>query len=172
MPTPTILPDRGFSPLNSPLDPYLDAYPTAVDEPDFGLTSRTLMLKLPAIALATLDLHAAPAKTWMPETRGRITETSIRLAIWKDRGHNLSGYAMALNLQYVYYGGTGERGGNVPLLGLDLLRCVDELGCEATELRCSMPSLADPFTFETVRLKTALARIATVEPSRSTTRKR
>lgn len=153
-----ILPDQAFKPLVTPLDPYHDVFWDVQPEPDFGLTSRTRMLSLPAIALATLELHAAPAQSWRPDTRGLVTEASIRAAIWKDRGRNLSAWDMGLNFQALFFGGDGRRGGNVPLLGLDLLRCIDELSCEATELWCSMPTEADPFIFEQLRLKTALAR--------------
>lgn len=156
----TILPDQAFVPLVTPLDPYIDRFWSVQPEPDFGLTAKTRMLSLPAIALATLVLHAAPAKAWLPDTRGLVTEASIRAAIWKDRGRNLSAYDMALNFQALFFGGDGRRGGKVPLLGLDLLRCIDELSCEATELWCSMPTEADPYEFETVRLRTALARVA------------
>jgi hypothetical protein len=143
----------------TPLDPYHDVFWTVEDEPDFGLTSRTRMIDLPAVALATLDVHAAPAQSWRPETRGMVTEASMRLAIWKDRGRHLSAWEMALSFQHLYFRGSGDRrDGKVPLLGLDLLRCIDELSCEATELWCSMPSQDDPWTFEDMRLKYALAR--------------
>lgn len=157
--TTTILPDQAFTPLVTPLDPYHEVFWDVQPEPDFGLTAKTRMLALPAIALATLELHAAPAKAWRPDTRGLVTEASIRAAIWKDRGRNLSAYDMALNFQALFFGGDGRRGGNVPLLGLDLLRCIDELSCEATELWCAMPTETDPYEFETVRLKTALSRV-------------
>jgi hypothetical protein len=156
--TTTILPDQAFTPLVTPLDPYHAVFWEVENEPDLGLTSRTQMLALPAIALATMDVHAAPAKAWMPDTRGIVTEASMRLAIWKDRGLQLSAYDMALNLQYLYFRGDGNRGGKVPLLGLDLLRCIDALSCEAIELTVCVPREDDEFEFERVRLKTALAR--------------
>ncbi|WP_100813583.1 hypothetical protein [Microbacterium lacus] len=168
----TILPDQAFVPLVTPLDPYHDAFWDVESEPELGLTPRTRMLALPAIALATLELQATPAKSWRPTTRGLVTEASIRAAIWKDRGLNLSAYEMALNFQSLFFGGDGRRGGNVPLLGLDLLRCIDELSMCSTELWCSTPTVEDPFEFEQVRLGTALARIANVEGRLSRLRKR
>ena len=168
--TSVILPDRPFVPLKTPLDPYIDVFWNVVDEPDLGLTSRTRMLDLPAVALATLEVRAAPAKAWRPDTRGIVTEASIRVAIWKDRGATLSAWDMALNFQSLYFRGDGSRGGKVPLLGLDLLRCIDELSVEATELWCSMPTTEDSYAFQTVRLRDAVARIANVEPSLSTSR--
>lgn len=130
------------------------------DEPNFDLTPRTRMLLLPSVALATLEVHAAPAASWRPDTRGLVTEASIRLAIWKDRGRHLSAWDMALSFQSLYFNGTGDRRDRkVPRLGLDLLRCIDELSCEATELWVSMPTEDDPFEFEDVRLKYALTRV-------------
>jgi hypothetical protein len=154
----TILLEQAFKPLVGPLAPYDSVFWDVEIEPDFGLTSRTKMLALPAISLATLQVLAAPAKAWRPDTRGIVTEASLRLAIWKDRGRNLSAYDMALNFQYLYFRGDGNRGGKVPLLGLDLLRCIDELSCEAMELWVSVPTAADAYDFEKLRLKTAIAR--------------
>jgi hypothetical protein len=151
-----ILPRQTFTPLVTPLDPYYSVVGRVQDEPDFGLTSHTAVLGLPAIALATMEVRAKPAKTWRPTTRGIVTEGSLRIAIWKDRGNNLSAYDLALNLQYLYFRGDGNRGGKVPLLGLDLLRCVDELSCCGIELWVSVPRDADPFEFEEVRLRDAL----------------
>ncbi|MDL5351584.1 hypothetical protein [Microbacterium sp. zg-YB36] len=157
----TSLPDQAFVPLTTPLDPYHDVFWEVESEPELGLTPRTKMLALPAIALATLELHAAPAKTWRPTTRGLVTEASIRAAIWKDRrGYSLSAYEMALNFQALFFHGDGRRGGNMPLLGLDVLRGIDRLSVCGTQLWCSMPTSADPFEFETVRLTTALKRVA------------
>lgn len=157
--TETLL-ERSFYPLAIPLDPYNEAIWTAVDEPDMGLTSRTRMLQLPAVALATLVVHAAPAKSWRPDTRGMVTEASLRVAVWNDRNRRLSAWDMALSFQMLYFGGDGNRGGKIPRLGLDLLRSIDELSCEAIELWCSVPTIDDPYEFESVRLKTALARLA------------
>ena len=84
----------------------------------------------------------------------------MRVAAWKDRGRHMSAWDMAVAFQWLYFHGSGDRrSGKVPLLGLDLLRCVDELSCEATELRCAMPREDDPWTFEDVRLKDALAKL-------------
>lgn len=165
------LPDRAFRPLVTPFEPYHEVFWTVEDEPDLGLTAKTRMLELPAVALATLEVHSAPAKAWRPDTRGIVTEASMRLAVWKDRGRHLSAWDMAIAFQWLYFRGDGNRGGKMPLLGLDLLRCIDELSCEAIELRCSVPKMDDPFDFESVRLKEALARTATFEPSFSTSHK-
>ena len=155
----TSLPRQALSPLEGPLYPYDSVFWEVENEPDFGLTSRTKMLTLPAIALATLEVRSAPAKAWRPDTRGIVTEASLRIAIWRDRGRSLSAYDMALTFQYLYFRGNGNRGGKLPLLGLDLLRCVDVLSCEAIELRVSVPTADDAFKFEQVRLCTALARL-------------
>ena len=158
----TSLPQQTLSPLEGPLYPYDSVFWDVENEPDFGLTPLTKMLTLPAIALATLEIRSAPAESWRPDTRGIVTEASLRIAIWKDRGCNLSADNLALNFQYLYFRGDGNRGGKMPLLGLDLLRCVDELSCEAIELWVSIPAADDPYEFEEVRLKNA---IAMFEPS-------
>ena len=52
----------------------------------------------------------------------------MRFAAWKDRGRHMSAWDMAVAFQWLYFHGSGDRrSGKVPLLGLDLLRCVD--GC-------------------------------------------
>ena len=167
----TILPEQAFKPLVGPLDPYYSVFWDVENEPDLGLTSRTRMLALPATTIATLEVRSAPAKAWRPDTKGIVTEASLRIAIWKDRGRSLSAYDMALSFQYLYFRGDGNRGGKVPLLGLDLLRCIDELSCEAIELWVSVPTAEDAFEFEQIRLHTAISRISTVELSLSTSRK-
>jgi hypothetical protein len=158
----TILPEQAFKPLVGPLDPYYDVFWDVDNEPDLGLTSRTKMLALPAISLATLEVRSAPAKSWRPDTRGIVTEASLRVAIWKDRGRSLSASDMARTFQYLYFRGDGNRGGKVPLLGLDLLRCIDELSCEAIEFWVSVPTADDAYEFEEVRLKTALVSLSRV----------
>lgn len=154
------LPERAFVPLKTPLDPYHDVFWKIENEPDFGLTSKTLMVKLPAVALATLEVREDLDKTWEPRTRGLVTEASMRVGIWHERGRQMSAWDMALNFQYLYFRGTGDRGGKVPLLGLDLLRCIDELSCETLELWVTMPRDDDPYQFKTVRLRDAVARVA------------
>ena len=159
-PTEESLPDRAFKPLISPFESYHEVFWNVVDEPDFGLTGDTPMLYLPAISLATLVVKAGPASAFRPETRGIVTEASIRIAVWKDRGGSeLSAWAIANAFQMLYFKGTGERRDRrVPRLGLDLLRAVDELNCEATELWVDVPSEGSPYRFVSVRLTEALRR--------------
>ena len=58
----TLLSRPSWAPLVTPLEPYQRVIWEVVDEPDFGLTSRTRRLDLPAVALATLEVHAAPRR--------------------------------------------------------------------------------------------------------------
>ncbi|WP_336629670.1 MULTISPECIES: hypothetical protein [unclassified Microbacterium] len=134
-------------------------------EPDFGHTAQTPMLKLPAVALATLRYSLSePFEHWVPQQRGPVTTASIQLGAWRHHraehthawrtAHN-SAWKVARDLQGLYHGGL--RGAQrVPLLGLDLIRCTDELGMVAWW--CDVASQDDEYRFQTVRLSEALAR--------------
>jgi hypothetical protein len=162
----TIVPSAAFVPLVSPFETYHDVFWEVEDEPDPGLTSRTRMLALPAVALATLRYVAAPAEAMHPRTRGIVTEASMRLARWKDNDARLSAWEVAHSFQMLYFRGPLSRSQRIPMLGLDLIRATDSLSCEALEWYCDVPSKADVYSFQTVRLKNALERYApTVEPS-------
>ncbi|TFD86406.1 hypothetical protein [Cryobacterium psychrotolerans] len=153
-----------FAPLVSPFENYHDVFWEVEDEPDPGLTSKTRMLALPAVSLATLRYRAAPADCMHPQTRGTVTEASMRLAKWKDNNARLSAWEVARNFQMLYFRGALSRSTRVPLLGLDLIRATDELGCEGLEWYVDVPREDDPFRFRIVRLKDALERFApTVE---------
>ncbi|MDH6237898.1 hypothetical protein [Cryobacterium sp. CG_9.6] len=163
----TIVPSAAFVPLVSPFETYHSVFWEVEDEPDLALTSKTRMLALPAIALATLRYVAAPAECMHPQTRGIVTEASMRLAVWKDRGARMSAWTVARSFQGLFFGGDLAWSRRVPLKGLDLIRATDELGCEALEWYCDVPSDIDPYAFQTVRLHKALERYApTVEPLR------
>lgn len=158
------LPDRQFRPLVSPFESYHRVHSNVPDEPDFGLTSKTRMVRLPAVPMATLRYLAAPAASMHPTTRGVVTEASMRLAVWKDRGARLSGWEVAKEFQTLYFPTglnnfrrNGDHRRRVPLKGLDLIRATDELGCEGLEWWCDMPYPNDEYRFHTVRLKDALA---------------
>jgi hypothetical protein len=155
--TDSILPRPAFSPLVSPFETYHQVFWDVMDEPDFGITGRTRMLRLLGVSLATLHWRSAPAKAMIPETRGLVTDASMRLAVWKDRGLKVSAWNVALEFQDLFFGGlvSGQR---VPLRGLDLIRATDELACCDLNWFCDVPTRDDPYTFETVRLKEALAR--------------
>ncbi|WP_146067707.1 hypothetical protein [Cryobacterium sp. M25] len=160
----TIVPPAVFAPLVSPFETYHDVFWDVEDEPEPRLTAKTSMLTLPAVALATLTYLAAPAECMHPKTRGTVTEASMRLAKWKDNDARLSAWEVAHNFQMLYFRGALSRSARVPLLGLDLIRATDELGCEGLEWFCDVPTENDPFRFQTVRLKRALERFApTVE---------
>lgn len=158
--SPETLPERVFVPLKTPLDHYHDAFWDLQDEPELGVTPHTLMLELPAVAIATLEVRRDVSRPCVPTTRGLVTEAAMRVGVWHERGRGLSAWEMALNFQYLYFRGTGDRGGQVPRLGLDLLRCVDELSCDTLELWVTMPRNDDPYQFEDVRLSDAVARVA------------
>lgn len=160
----TIVPRAAFVPLVSPFENYHEVFWEVEDEPDPGLTSKTRMLALPAVSLATLRYFSAPAHCLRPLTRGTVTEATMRLAKWKDDGAQLSAWEVARNFQMLYFRGPLSRGARVPLLGLDLIRATDELSCEGLEWYCDVPTRVDAFDFQTIRLKYALERFApTVE---------
>lgn len=168
------LPDRPVWPLVTPFDTYHAVLCNVPAEPDFGLTSKTRMLRLPAVTMATLRYVAAPANSMHPKQRGIVTEASMRLAVWKDRGARMSAWDVALSFQSLYWpaGGSGRRVGRMPLRGLDLIRATDELGCEGLEWFCDVPCEDDPYAFKVVRLKYALERFAPTVESSSATSKR
>jgi hypothetical protein len=158
----TIVPSGAFVPLVSPFETYHEVFWDVENEPEPGLTSKTRMLALPAVALATLRYVAAPADAMRPSTRGIVTEASMRLAKWKDNNAQLSAWEVAHSFQLLYFGGPLSRSERVPLLGLDLIRATDALSCEALEWFCDVPSERDAFSFQTVRLRYALERFAPV----------
>ncbi|MGN7964907.1 hypothetical protein ACTJKK_02395 [Microbacterium sp. 22179] len=158
--SPETLPEQAFAPQKSPLDHYNDMFWELQNEPELGVTPHTLMLELPAVAIATLEVRQDLSKPCVPTTRGLVTEAAMRVGIWHARARELSAWETALNFQYLYFRGTGDRGGKVPRLGLDLLRCVDELSCDTLELWVTMPRDCDPYQFEDVRLRDAIARVA------------
>lgn len=163
----TILPDQAFVPLVTPLDHYERVALDLPREPKFNLDGgRTPMLLLPSVALATLRYVAAPVKSMHPRQRGIVTEASLWLAHWGWQGGERSAFAIAKRLQSKYfpagidgYRRNGELMARIPRKGLALLAATDELGCEGLEWYCDMPTEADPFEFETVRLKAALAHV-------------
>lgn len=162
------LPPTAFTPLDSPFQTYHDVFWEVQDEPDPALTGKTRMLALPAVSMATLRYVAAPAKSMLPQTRGIATDASMRLAVWKDRDARMSAWTVARTFQGLFFGGDLAWSRRVPLLGLDLIRATDELGCEGLEWYCDVPTETDPYMFQTVRLKHALERFSrTVERSRN-----
>lgn len=141
-------------------------------EPDFGHTAKTPMLNLPAVALATLRYRLSePFERWTPQQRGPVTTASIQLGAWRHHradhtaawraAHN-SAWKIARDLQGLYHGGL--RGNQrVPLLGLDLIRCTDELGM--IEWFCDVARDDNSYEFEAVRLSVALERCVYSQPS-------
>ncbi|GAA1997220.1 hypothetical protein [Microbacterium pumilum] len=153
------LPERSFYPLVTPLDPYFNVVWDVEPEPEFSITSRTPMVLLPAVALATLryavgapcDMHIASA--------GMVSEASVRLSVLWLKGSTLSAWEIALMFQMLWFNGTGDRRDRrTPLKGLDLIRATDELECGGLQWHCDMPTKDDPYTFERTRLKDALSR--------------
>ena len=114
------------------------------------------MLKLSAVSMATLRYKLSePFENWVPQQRGPVTTASIQLGAWRHGGHGGSAWRLAKDLHDLYHGGL--RGAQrVPLLGLDLLRCTDELGM--VEWWCDIARDDNPYAFATVRLGDALAR--------------
>lgn len=162
----TTLPERSFTPLAGPLDHYERVALDLPREPEFDLDGkRTPMLLLPAVAMATLRYVAAPVRSMHPRQRGIVTESSLWLAHWGWQGGERSAFAIAKRLQAKYfptgidgYRRNGDPVSRIPRKGLALIAATDELGCEGLEWYCDVPTEADPYEFETVRLKTALAR--------------
>lgn len=155
----SILPPEGLTPLVSPFETYHKVFWDVIDEPDFGINRKTPMVRLGAVTLATLHWRSAPAKAMIPETRGMVTDASMRLAVWQDRGLRVSAWNVAREFQDLFFGGMAF-GQRVPLKGLDLIRATDELACCDLNWFCDVPRPDDEFSFETVRLKEALARLA------------
>lgn len=153
---------KAFTPLGGPSRPL--GLPV---EPDFHITNRTRMLKLPGVALATLRFRAGPIETMHPGTCGMTTDACERLARWWARGSRMSAWQVALEFQSLYFP-TGvshytrgqEPMRRQPLRGLDLIRATEEHGGFGVEWRCDVPREDDEFAFETVRLSEALERFA------------
>lgn len=157
------IPGRAFPALASPFETYHEVFWNVMDEPDFGITGKTPMVRLGAVTLATLHWRSAPATAMIPSTRGMVTDASMRLAVWKDRGLRVSAWNVAREFQDLFFGGL-PFGKRVPLKGLDLIRATDELACCDLNWFCDVPRADDEFSFETVRLKEALSR---TQPSRT-----
>lgn len=156
-----------IQPLDGPFAHYFAEAPSLPDEPEFGISGDTPMLLLPMVSLATLRYVAAPVASMYPQTRGIVTEASLRLAHWRWQGRKRTAWFIAEQLQDLYFGGrtAGHRRSldpyrRIPRKGLDLIRAVDELGCEGIEWYCDVPSASDWRRFQTVRLRDALARVA------------
>lgn len=154
-------------PLDGPFAHYLAEVQNLPAEPEFGISGDTPMLRLPMVSLATLRYEAAPVASMHPQTRGIVTEASMRLAHWRWQGRERTAWYIAEELQGIYFGGRTAGHGRsldpyrrVPRKGLDLIRAVDELGCEGIEWYCDVPSAADWRRFQTVRLTDALAQFA------------
>lgn len=157
----TIVPRAASTPLGLLLD--------LSTEPDFRITSKTRMLRLPAVTLATLRIRTGPAEGMHPGTRGVVTDACWQLAVWWARGSRMSAYETATEFQYRFFptGMSGWRRGlepmrRVPLKGLDLIRATDEFGAFCVQWWADVPREDDPYTFETVRLSEALERFAPV----------
>lgn len=166
MTTEKSLPGKAFAPLATAERPAL--------EPDLHITSKTRMLRLPAVALATLRVRTGPADEHA-DTRGVVTDACHRLAVLWARGSQMSAYGIAGEFQYMFFP-TGVSGWSrslepvrrVPLKGLDLIRGSEELGAFGVEWRTDVPTEHDPYTFETVRLSEALERFAPTVESAAT----
>ena len=161
------LPRAAIPPLEGPFAHYFREAPNLPDEPEFGISGDTPMLILPMVSLATLRYVAAPVECMHPQTRGIVTEASLRLAHWRWQGRKRTAWFIAEQFQELYFGGrnAGHRRSldpyrRVPRKGLDLIRAVDELGCESIEWYCDVPHPTDWRRFQTVRLREALARYA------------
>lgn len=161
------LPVQAMRPLGGPLAHYLAQAPDLPKEPEFGISGDTPMLRLPMVSLATLRYEAASVASMHPQTRGVVTEASIRLAHWRWQGRKRTAWYIAEELQEIYFSGRTAGHGRsldpyrrVPRKGLDLIRAVDELGCGGIGWYCDVPSAVDWRRFQTVRLTDALAQIA------------
>lgn len=162
----TIEPRIGSAPLAGPFAHYFSEVPHLPQEPDLGITGETPMLLLPMVSLATLRYVAPPVECMHPQARGIVTEASLRLAHWRRQGGKRTAWHIAEDLQGLYFGGRTAGHGRsldlyrrIPRKGLDLIRAVDELGCEGIEWYCDVPHPSDWRRFQTIRLKDALSRL-------------
>lgn len=160
------LPASAVRPRGGPFAHYFTEAPDLPEEPEFGISGGTPMLRLPMVSLATLRYVAMPLASMHPQTRGIVTEASMRLACWRWQGGKRTAWYIAEQLQELYFGGrtAGHRRSldpyrRVPRKGLDLIRAVDELGCEGIAWYCDVPSPNDYRRFEVVRLRIALSRL-------------
>lgn len=110
---------------------------------------------------------SAPVEALQPSTFGVVTEASLRLAQWGWQDSERSAWEIAERLASTYfptstsgYRRNGDRLSRIPRKGLDLIRATDELECGGLQWFCDMPRTDNPYEFETVRLKAALARLA------------
>jgi len=136
-------------------------------EPAFDLDEkRSPMLRPPAVALATLRYIATPVEAIRPATRGIVTEASMRLALWRWQGGSRSAWEIAKRLEVQCfptgidgYHRNGARLSRIPRKGLALIATTDALSCCALEWYCDMPRDDDPYEFETLRLRVAIAKL-------------
>lgn len=161
------LPVQAMRPIDGPFAHYLAVAPNLPAEPEFEISGDTPMLRLSMVSLATLRYETAPPTSPHPQTRGIVTESSLRLAHWRWQGGKRTAWYIAQELQEIYFGGRTAGHGRslapyrrVPRKGLDLIRAVDELGCEGIGWYCDVPSAVDWRRFQTVRLTDALAQAA------------
>lgn len=163
------LPDRAFAPLVGPSEYFARAWTRDLPaEPEFDLDGkRTPMLLLPAVSMATLRYVAAPVEAMYPRHRGMVVEASLRLAHWGWQGGAHSAWQIARRLGSIYfptsmdgYRRGGDRLARIPRKGFALIAATDALSCCSLEWYCDVPRADDAFEFQTVRLKTALARLA------------
>jgi hypothetical protein len=162
----SILPREATRPLPFPLAAYYDRYADLADEPEFIVPSK--VLRLPAVAVATLRYTAPDVNDLRLATRGLATEASILLAAWRGR-RDLTGWTVAEEFQERYYGGRTRgftRGldtyRRLPRKGFDLLVATERLGLVQWFADIEDPD--DWRKYRTIRLSEALA---TFERSRS-----
>lgn len=154
--------------LPYPHPEYFRDYATLPPEPPI---ERSMILRLPAVTVATLRYTAPPADDLHPTSRGLATEASILLAAWARR-RDLSGWTVAEEFQDRYYGGRNrgftrglETYRRVPRKAFDLLAATDQIGL--VQWWCDIEDPDDWRRFETVRLTDALARMTSPQRTKA-----
>ncbi|WP_344003848.1 hypothetical protein [Microbacterium paludicola] len=156
-----------FAPLRLPFEPPAVETWNLPPEPPAVVLTDTPMLRLPAIALATLRYTAPPVDDILPTAWGRVTEAACRLALWREWAANggASAFHLAENLQSVYWPRskrliTGTPRYRLlqatPRRGYDLLRLIDERTAAGLQIHVDMPD-GSTRGYTTMRLSDALA---------------